>query len=402
MIVQFKLRNVLSFKDEAVLDMTAIPAYKEHSYNLINIGTGEKLLKVAAIYGANASGKTNFYCGMGQFWSIIRNSMNAIDQIEEDVLESSYTPFFFDGSRSPSEFQIIACSNTAEMTYGFEYNDKRIISEWYYRRDFETKRSTTIFERKDETILLGNTIKRECEKYKEQIPHDALALTFFSRLKLDTVVFQELFSQINGMTVVDTDVFENKRFVEKLLPNVIDNNKNELLDFLSAIDVGIADISYETVDKRIEFFSTHRGKNGSDYKINLFSESKGTIKCIMIYILASSIIKRNGVLVVDELNAKLHPLLLKYVIDLFYKEDSKAQLIYTTHDTTLLDKKFFRRDQVWFVDKDECGHSRLTALSDYKVRSDASFEKDYLSGVYGGIPMLREFPLMNEADHGER
>ena len=101
----------------------------------------------------------------------------------------------------------------------------------------------------------------------------------------------------------------------------------------------------------------------------------------------------NKSMFVDELNVKLHPLLLKFVIDLFYNKNSTAQLIYITHDTTLLDKKFFRRDQIWFVQKDEYGHSELVALSDYKVRSDASFEKDYLAGVYGGIPFLQEFEM---------
>ena len=113
----------------------------------------------------------------------------------------------------------------------------------------------------------------------------------------------------------------------------------------------------------------------------------------MLFMHSQAIIYSNGVILIDELNVKLHPLLLKFIIDLFYNNDSTAQLIYTTHDTTLMDKKFFRRDQIWFVQKDELGHSDLCALSDYKVRSDASFEKDYLSGVYGGIPFLKEFSL---------
>ena len=99
---------------------------------------------------------------------------------------------------------------------------------------------------------------------------------------------------------------------------------------------------------------------------------------------------------VDELNIKLHPLLLKFIVDLFYETGSRSQLIYTTHDTTLMDKKFFRRDQIWFVQKDEYGYSELTALSDFKVRSDASFEKDYLAGVYGGIPLLENFSMGEE------
>ena len=101
----------------------------------------------------------------------------------------------------------------------------------------------------------------------------------------------------------------------------------------------------------------------------------------------------NKCMFVDELSIKLHPLLLKFIIDLFYEKESASQLIYTTHDTTLMDKKFFRRDQIWFVQKDEFGYSELFALSDFKVRSDASFEKDYLAGVYGGIPLLKEFEI---------
>lgn len=113
----------------------------------------------------------------------------------------------------------------------------------------------------------------------------------------------------------------------------------------------------------------------------------------MLFIYARNAILHNKAIFVDELNIKLHPLLLKFIIDLFYDDKSSAQLIYTTHDTTLMDKKFFRRDQVWFVQKDQFGYSELVALSDFKVRSDASFEKDYLAGVYGGIPNFKEFEL---------
>ena len=113
----------------------------------------------------------------------------------------------------------------------------------------------------------------------------------------------------------------------------------------------------------------------------------------MLFIYARAAILYDKSIFVDELNIKLHPLLLKFIIDLFYENESQAQLIYTTHDTTLLDKKFFRRDQILFVQKDEFGYSELSALSDFKVRSDASFERDYLAGVYGGIPWLKEFSM---------
>ena len=116
-------------------------------------------------------------------------------------------------------------------------------------------------------------------------------------------------------------------------------------------------------------------------------------KSIMLYILSMWAISDGYTMVIDELNTRLYPLQLKFIIDLFYEHDTQAQLIYTTHDTTLLDRQFFRRDQILFVDKDEYGVSELVALSHYKVRSDASFEKDYLAGVYGGIPSLSDYQI---------
>lgn len=157
------------------------------------------------------------------------------------------------------------------------------------------------------------------------------------------------------------------------------------------IDTGIKDIYYEQENQKLSFFSVHLDANDNQYHMNLYNESQGTLKSIIMYVFAQAIVRYHGVMIVDELDTKLHPLLLKYLIDLFYyKDESKAQLIYTTHDTTLMDKKFFRGDQIWFVQKDSQGHSELAALSDFKIRSDASFEKDYLSGVYGGIPFLKD------------
>ena len=172
-----------------------------------------------------------------------------------------------------------------------------------------------------------------------------------------------------------------------------DEEKDKLLDFLEAIDTGIKDIQYLKDGDDFKFLTTHLGKDEKRYNISLFDESAGTVKSIIIYMYARVAIVMNASMFIDELNVKLHPLLLKFIVDLFYEQNTTAQLIYTTHDTTLMDKKFFRRDQIWFVQKDEYGYSELSALSDFKVRSDASFEKDYLAGVYGGIPFLKEFDM---------
>lgn len=391
MLVQFMLKNVLSFREETIIDMTAINAYKEHECNLIDIGMKEKFLRVASIYGANASGKSNLNVAMHYFQNIIRDSLNNVNDASETVLSKYYVPFLFEDTSENSEYQIVEITGDYEYRYGFEFNAERIVMEWLYRKNLKTNRTTTIFERTTKVVRFGPCVRKECESYKDQIPEETLVLSVFNKLRLKTDIFKIVYSCIMDTLVLSPDFGENIGFLDTFLPQAIDNEKDKLIEFLTAIDTGINDITYDDSDKEIKFDTIHRDKNGREYSLNLFFESEGTIKSIMLFIYSRMAIISNRSLFVDELNIKLHPLLLKFIIDLFYDNDSSAQLIYTTHDTTLMDKKFFRRDQIWFVQKDEFGYSELVALSDFKVRSDASFEKDYLAGVYGGIPLLKEF-----------
>lgn len=393
MFVQFSVTNFLSFKDKTTLDMTAINAYKEHEHNLIDYGTKEKILRVAALYGANASGKSNLYLAMAFYQNIIRESLNNVDANEEQAISKYYMPFEFIKVKENTEFEIVMILNEFEYKYGFEYNEERIVGEWMYRKNISTNRKVIVFERDNDRIEFGASVKKACDTYKEQIPSETLVLSFFNKLKLKTDIFNSVFQGIMGILVANTDSFENIVLIEKFLPSVIDNNKEELLKFLIAIDTGIKDIKYEKNDKEINFWTAHYDNDGNGYYIDLFNESEGTVKSIVIFIYAKAAILNNKAMFVDELNIKLHPLLLKFIIDLFYNKTSNSQLIYTTHDTTLLDKKFFRRDQIWFVQKDNAGRSQLSALSDFKVRSDASFEKDYLAGVYGGIPLIKDYEM---------
>lgn len=394
MLIQFTLKNFLSFKDETILDMTAISAYKEHEYNLMDIGTKEKYLRVAAIYGANASGKSNLYFSFKTFQRIILESLNNVANEELNAIERYYLPFLFDSEKNNTEFEIIINVNSFEYKYGFEYNDKKIVNEWMYKKNIETNRNTIIFER-DHTGLIqfGASVRKECIQYGEQISKETLILSFFNKLKLKTKVYNEVYNGIMDTFALDTDFYEKSVILDKILPKIIDSDKENLLKFLMAIDTGIKDIGYKVDNGEKRFYTRHEDAEENHYNLPLYNESKGTIKSIAIYTHTVLAVEKNGCLFIDELNAKLHPLLLKFIIDLFYNQSSQAQLIYTTYDTTLLDKKFFRRDQIWFVQKDHMGHSELSALSDFKVRSDASFEKDYLAGVYGGIPLLKDFSL---------
>lgn len=402
MLVQFCVKNVLSFKEEAVLDMTAINAYKEHQCNLIDLGFREKFLKVAAIYGANASGKSNLHLAMSYFQEIIVNSFNNVKDDELTCLQQFYVPFSFDCDNKNSEFQIIEIIDNVEYRYGFEYNDEYIVSEWLYKRKLDTNRQTVVLERTKEDILFGASIRKECLLYKDQIPTETLALSFFNKLKLKTNIFKTVYSAIMDTLILDSNMSDNGKIIENFLPQFIDNEKDSLLPFLTAIDTGIKDIDYITEENKIRFETVHLDSENNKHFLNLYDESAGTIKAIAIFICAKLAVWNDASLFIDELNNKLHPLLLKFIVNLFHNADSKAQLIYTTHDTTLMDRRFFRRDQVWFVQKDEYGYSELSSLAEFKIRSDASFEKDYLAGVYGGIPKLKDFSLDEGDENGDR
>ncbi|MFR5354887.1 MAG: AAA family ATPase [Clostridia bacterium] len=239
MLVQFMLKNVLSFKEETVLDMTAINAYKEHPGNLIDIGTAEKFLKVAAIYGANASGKSNLHMAMCYFQYIITESFNNVAEDDQTAIARYYNPFSFEEEEENSEFQVIEIIEDYEYKYGFEYNDKCVVAEWMYRKNIKNNRTSTIFERTTHEVHLGASVRKECELYKEQIPAETLVLSFFNKLKLKTDIFRNMYNSIMNTLVVPTDFCEDPKILKALLPPVIDNDRENLLAFLKAIDTGI-------------------------------------------------------------------------------------------------------------------------------------------------------------------
>lgn len=193
-----------------------------------------------------------------------------------------------------------------------------------------------------------------------------------------------------------------------------ENYKKTCEDFLSAVDIGINGIRVEEVKETTnvegktlyKVFSKHKLNDKDEFvEIPFTEESSGTQKLFYLFDSFMNALKHGNTLFIDELDAKLHPLLLRYIINMFHdKEINKndAQLIYTTHDIYTLTKDTFRRDEIWFVDKDNNGVSKLYSLAEYKlddekkVRNDASYNKEYLLGRYGAVPLLKEFNLLED------
>lgn len=403
MLVQFSFKNYGPFKEEAVFDMRAVKAYKEHPHTLIDVPKGDPLLKVVAIYGANASGKTCFTDAYSCFVHLARNSFQQNNKDEkESVLKDLYFPFRLDDQSDALdiEFEGIYAQDGYEYRYGYAFNHKCIASEWLYTRSSPSVRESFIFERTNEEIKLGGSVRRTCEKYLADIDEDVLVLSFFSSLKMSNPVFRN--TMMNLMSVLPISVEEStetddvlEQYFERIYS---EKEKAPLLRFLNGIDVGIRDIEVEKNEKngRVQVNSVHRGKDGQLYLFPISLESDGTRRAIALYSYVRLAILMGKGLIIDEFNSQLHPLLQKYIVDLFYEEGSTGQLIYTTHDTTFLDKRYVRRDQIWFVSKDENGESTMYSLADFKLRNDKSFDKDYLSGAFGGIPILKDISLKEE------
>ena len=401
MLVMFRFKNFGPFKEEAVFDMRAVKSYKEHPYNVITTYEDMPLLKVAAIYGANASGKSNFVEAYQSFVTLVNFSFQVNNKREADeILENNYNPFLFDADSASgdTEYEAVFLSGNYELKYGFIHDDHEVKYEWLYRTDLATKRVSTILEREGEDIELGDSIKKSCAKYLADIDVDVLALSFFSSLKLKTSVFRHTLACITTFLPVS---LSRDRMADRLLQrywekDFDENEKPKLLSFLRGIDIGICDVEVEKNNKRVDVYTYHQGCSNVQCRIPLELESDGTLRAIALYSVFRVAATYGGGLIIDEFHSQLHPLLQKYLIDLFCEESKQGQLIYTTHDTSLLDKKYMRRDQIWFVDKDEDGVSSLYSLADFKVRNDASFEKDYLGGIYGGIPNLKDFSFEEE------
>ncbi len=402
MLIRFSFKNFKSFKNENCLDMEAT-SLKEHEYNIAKTKSGE-YLKVSAIYGANASGKTNVLQAFGYMKNrvLITDDSRKNSPVEENVFS-----YMINNEPISLEVEILA-KNGKVYKYGFEVLKDNIISEWLFEK--RINKFYTIFERDSNNVILKDENKKQ---EFSNIDERTLFLNIYSKIDsnnkdLNNVV--EWFINANYLDL-GNPLFENNinnRISLKILSD--EKYKNELIRFIKTFDAGIEGIkvtpdSVEAVKNNngiIKIELIHKGENGIIKALPLELESNGTRKMFHLFDFFMDALKLGMVLFVDELDAKLHPLLTRYIINLFHNPETNngnGQLIYSTHDTVNLNKDTFRRDEIWFAEKDKDGISTIYSLSDYKindtkVRNDATYNKDYLSGRYGAIPVLEDFDIV--------
>ena len=406
MLIRFSFKNFKSFKNENCLDMEAT-SLKEHEYNVAKIDNGE-YLKVSAIYGANASGKTNVL----QAFDYMKKRILVSDDSKKNspIDEENIYSFMINNDPIALEVEILAKNNKI-YKYGFEVLKDKIISEWLFEK--RVNKFYAIFEREN------NNVSMKPNKISELVNIDerTLFLNIYSKIDRNNEDFSNVYDWFVNSTYLDLgnpnfERFINNRVSLKILSD--ENYKKELLKFIKTFDSGIEGIkttpdSIEAVKSNngiIDIEVIHRGENGEVKALPFYLESNGTRKMFHLFDFFMDALKNGMVLFVDELDAKLHPLLTRYIINLFHNSDTNkgnGQLIYSTHDTVNLNKDTFRRDEIWFAEKDKDGISEIYALSDYileddknagkKVRNDATYNKDYLTGRYGAIPVLEEFDI---------
>ena len=407
MLIKFNFKNFKSFKNENCLDMEAT-SIKEHEYNTINI-KDKKYLKVAAIYGANASGKTNV---LEAFEFMKEKLMISDDTNMNDSEIDDYYNFSFDAKtkNEPIALEVTFLGENQKIyQYGFEIKNKNIVSEWLYVK--KVNKVTPIFDRDENKVKFNKSYKAKVNKF--DVDSKSLFLSLYRKIEKDNEDFKSVYNWFLNSYYLDlgNPKFENK--INRLISSRIIDDKEyrkRLVEFIKVFDLGIDDIDVKIKDVRnldnntnsqIELKAIHKNENGEKTLLPFYLESKGTLKMFYLYNFIINALEYGSCLFIDELDAKLHPLLTRYIINLFHdkeKNTGNGQLIYSTHDITNLNKETFRRDEIWFTEKDKYGISELFSLSDYKidnvkVRNDATYNKDYITGRYGAIPVFEEFNI---------
>ena len=406
MLIEFSVGNYRSFKDVVTLSMVAADEAADNDEldknNVFKVNQNFSLLKSAAIYGANASGKSNLILALYFMQSFVINSskLQITDKIDlEKFRLSSET------EDKPSFFKIVFYLDNKTYEYSFEVTQERVISEGLSCTP--KTRKTNIFSREKDKIkyskslMKGKDVKDLTKKNTLFLSiaaqfNDPLAgkiLLWFSRLKIISG------SQLENLRQLSIDYLSREQ-----------NLKNEIAFLIKKLDLSIKDMSIEvgrkpldnfhkdipdTVYNSIETYHEKYDLEGKVIGLESFQlnkhESRGTQKLFALLAPILSVLKASEVLIIDELDSLLHPLMAIAIIGLFNSQQTNpknAQLIFATHDVNLLSNQLFRRDQIWFTEKNRQEATDLYSLVEFDIDNNASFEQDYIQGRYGAIPFI--------------
>ena len=403
MIINFTVGNYRSFKDKKVLSMEAT-AIKELNESVIE-KEGYRLLPSAVIYGANSSGKSNLLKAIGRFKKIINSSskLNSTDKLK-------ISPFLLnqETAKETSFFEIELLLDNVAYRYGFTANNQKVYEEWLYTKEGKAKKEKCLFVRTEEGIGIADDYN-EGKGLEEKVRDNGLFLSTIDSFNGE--IAKKIIYKIDNFWIISGINHESWSGFTNDMCNIENPDlsfQQEIQDFLKSMNVGFNRFELpedEKLAKEIKAYTIHNlyNEQGEVIGETRFSmkehESSGTNKLFDLAALVISQLMLGDLLVVDELDSKLHPLLTQHIIKLFNNPKTNpkgAQLIFATHDTNLLNVKTFRRDQIWFTEKDHSEATDLYSLAEFrepegnKIRKDRSFEKDYINGRYGAIPYIKD------------
>ncbi len=419
MLIQFTVGNYRSFKEKQTLSMLATKVGGQEEC-VREVGK-YKLLTSAAIYGANASGKSNLIQAMKFALKLILNpsfvfgDYSVIDVAPFRLAEQTYD--------KPSYFEFIFIENKTIYRYGFEVSASKITKEWLYHTP--TSRESLLFERQDNTITLRSRLSGE-KKLTEKTRFNHLFLSVLA--DFNNQLADKLMNSFNNMLVIlgvdDSEFFQKAK-------QSLENEKERVIvkNFLKEYDTDINDIkagysgwftlvkekgtagmiSDEEIratkkPRTMHYMYDKEGNKTDAAEFFLKDESDGTQKLFAMALPVLSTLANGGLLVIDEMDARLHPIITESIVRLFQQRRANpndAQLIFATHDTNLLDADLLRRDQVWFTEKNRVEATNLYSLVEYKPRKQENYEKNYIQGRYGAIPFVGRIERLVEPNDEE-
>lgn len=423
MLIQFNFKNFKSFREEVSLDLSAAKIM-EHEDHVVEI-SNDKLLKVAAIYGANASGKSNIYEAFKFMSYYVEESFkfggesDSRQKSDSDYIRVS--PFLFDSKsrNEESTFEVFFVENSENTgkiyQYGFALLNNEVVEEWFYSKAKTARnRYKTIFYRKKGVELEVNGLpKSSIENIKVALEKETLIVSLGAKLKIPKL--KKVRDWFLNNEIVDFGNPAENFFRSQVLPKgFVDSREvqSNVVNYFASFDNAICDFKVEEAklevekesDRSYKIDAMHKMVDCDDFEfIPLKSESSGTLKMFALYPSLKEVLDNGGTLFVDELNARLHPLLVRNIILTFLSPEintNHAQMIFTTHDIWQLSNELLRRDEIWLVDKDQEGVSDLYSLADFKdedgnkVRRDEALAKNYLTGSYGAIPALKPMEML--------
>ena len=399
MLCQFTVKNFKSIREEVTFDMQAA-AISEHEDRVIKDTDGEVYLPVSAIYGPNGGGKSNVLEALHSLVIKILRPLYATSNNEEVAIKMKklvIDPFAFDEDtiNEPTEFEVFFRTTLAEYRYELIVKKDVIEYERLDRIKLETGRRSALFERnKNEIVLKGAFAKL---KTSDELSDTLPLLSYLGITYSKNEVVQDVLDWFDEE--IDFLNYGNPMQELRMAVSKSEDMKKLMLQMIQEMDLDIVDFRVEEKENdRIEVFTKHI-VDKYEAELNLLDESSGTRKLFGLLPFIAKSLLRGTTLVIDELDAKIHPVLLKYLIMTFsnmQKNKRGAQLIFTSHDLSTMNSEVFRRDEIWFVAKGNCQNSKLYSLVEFKnekgesVRKDAKFDKQYLEGKYGADPYLRK------------